>query len=68
MRPPYWSAQIPRMRRISDPVSIGVPTSSPNWVSERPRSFLIWMPMIAKIVQTAKHAVKAIVDSQRARL
>ena len=49
-------------------VRIGVPTSRPNWVSERPRSFLIWMPMMAKIVQTAKQTVKANVDSQSARL
>ncbi len=51
---------------MSETVRIGVPTSRPNWVSERPRSFLIWMPMIAKIVQTAKHTVKANVENQSA--
>jgi hypothetical protein len=52
--PPYWSVQTPRNRRTSDPVRIGVPTSRPNWVSFRPSSALISIPMIAKIVQTAK--------------
>ena len=66
-RPPYWSDQMPSIRRISEPVRIGVPTSRPNCVSLSPRSFLIWMPMIAKIVQTAKQTVKAMVDSQSAR-
>ena len=62
-RPPYWSVQTPRKTRISDPVRIGVPTRSPNWVSLRPSCFLIWMPMIANIVQTAKQTVNAIVDA-----
>src|SRR5262245_55075044 len=59
MRPPYWSAQMPRIRRISDTVRIGVPTSRPNCVSLRPRSFLICTPTMEKIVHTAKHTVKA---------
>jgi hypothetical protein len=57
--PPYWSVQTPRNRRTSDPVRIGVPTSRPNCVSFRPSSALISIPMIAKIVQTAKQIVKA---------
>src|SRR5262249_22950800 len=56
------SVQIPSASRISEPVKIGVPTSSPNWVSLRPSSCLMRMPMIAKIVHTAKQTVKAIVD------
>ena len=67
-RPPYWSVQMPSTRRISDPVRIGVPTSRPNWRSLSPRSFLICTPMMEKIVHTAKQTVKAIVESQRARL
>jgi len=43
-----------------------VPTSKPNWVSLRPSSAFISTPMIAKIVQTAKQAVKANVLSQSA--
>ena len=44
-----------------------MPTSRPNWVSFSPSSCLIWMPMIEKIVQTAKQTVKAMVESQSAR-
>ena len=66
-RPPYWSDQMPRIRRINEPVRIGVPTSRPNCVSVRPRSFLIWTPMIAKMVQTAKQTVNEMVDSHNAR-
>ena len=47
---------------------IGVATSRPNCVSLSPRFALIWMPMIAKIVQTAKQIVKEKVDSHNARL
>ncbi len=67
-RPPYCSVQIPSISRVSEPVRIGVATRMPNWVSERPRSVLIWMPMIAKIVQTAKQMVNDTVLSQSARL
>ena len=66
-RPPYWSVQTPSGERTSEPVRIGVPTSRPNCVSLRPRSFLIWMPMMAKIVHTAKQMVKAMVESHNAR-
>ena len=55
-----------RSRRISEPVRIGVPTSRPNWVSLRPSSCLMRMPMIEKIVQTAKQTVKDNVESQSA--
>ena len=55
----YW--------RISDPLRIGVPIRSPNWVSLNPSSCLIRMPMIEKIVQTAKQMVKERVESQSAR-
>ena len=44
-----------------------MPTIRPNCVSLRPRSCLIWTPMIAKIVQTAKQIVKAMVESHNAR-
>jgi hypothetical protein len=52
--------------RMSEPLKIGVPTSSPNCVSFSPRSFLICTPMIEKIVHTAKQTVNAIVDIQSA--
>src|SRR3569623_1242977 len=58
---------MPSARRISDPVRIGVPTSRPNSVSLRLSCCLIWTPMMAKMVQTAKHTVKAIVDIHSAR-
>ena len=45
-----------------------MPTSRPNWVSLSPRSCLIWMPMMEKIVHTAKQTVKAMVDIHSARL
>ncbi|MDZ7748329.1 MAG: hypothetical protein U5K43_05400 [Halofilum sp. (in: g-proteobacteria)] len=61
-RPPYFSVQIPRKMRLIEPVSTGVATSRPNWVSLRPRSCLILTPMIEKIVHTAKHTVNASVD------
>ncbi len=67
-RPPYCSVQIPRIRRVSEPVKIGVATRIPNSVSFRPNCCLICTPMIAKIVQTAKQTVKATVLSQRARV
>ena len=65
--PPYWSVQTPRNSRTSDPVRIGVPTSRPNCVSFRPSSCLISIPMIAKIVQTAKQMVNANVLRPSAR-
>ena len=60
-RPPYWSVQIPRNIRLTEPVRTGVATRRPNWVSVRPRSCLILTPMIEKIVQTAKQKTNAIV-------
>jgi hypothetical protein len=65
-RPPNWSDQAPRAIRDSEPVRIGVPIRRPNWVSESPSSCLMSRPMIAKIVQTAKQAVKATVLVQSA--
>ena len=65
-RPPYWSAHIPKKTLTSEPVRIGVPTRRPNWVSLSPNSALISIPIMAKIVQTAKQTVKAVVLSQRA--
>ena len=53
--------------RDSEPVRIGVPTSRPNSVSLSPSSSLMRMPMIEKIVHTAKQTVKARVDIQSAR-
>ena len=53
--------------RDSEPVRIGVPTSRPNSVSLSPSSLLMRMPMIEKIVHTAKQTVKARVDIQSAR-
>ena len=67
-RPPNCSVQIPRIRRVSDPVSTGVATSRPNCVSLRPSSALISTPMIAKIVQTEKQIVNATVLRPSARL
>ena len=44
-----------------------MPIRRPNWVSFSPSSCLIRMPMIEKIVQTAKQIVKEMVESQSAR-
>src|SRR5689334_10609519 len=54
--------------RTSEPVRIGMPIRRPNWVSLRPSSALILMPMIEKIVHTAKQTVKAMVDIDSARI
>src|SRR3569623_569607 len=59
---------MPSARRISEPVRIGVPTRRPNSVSLRLSCCLIWTPMMAKMVQTAKHTVNAMVDIHKARL
>ena len=59
---------MPSTRRTSDPVRTGVPTKRPNSNSFSPSSCLIEMPMIEKIVQTAKQTVNATVDSESARL
>jgi hypothetical protein len=56
---------MPSGRRISEPVSTGVATSSPNCVSLRSSVFLIGMPITANIIQIAKHTVKAIVLAAR---
>ena len=65
-RPPYRSVQIPRKIRLNDPVRIGVATRRPNSVSFKPKSSLIWMPMIENIVQAAKQTAKEKVLSERA--
>ena len=44
-----------------------MPISRPNCVSLNPSSALILMPMIEKIVHTAKQTVKAMVDMVSAR-
>jgi hypothetical protein len=51
-----------------EPVRIGVATSRPNCVSFRPSSALMATPIMEKIVQTAKQAVKAIVLRLKARV
>src|SRR6185436_8295185 len=61
MRPPKRSVHIPSGSRISEPVSTGSATSTPNCVSFRPRFSLIGMPMTANIIQTMKQTVKAVV-------
>ena len=66
MRPPYWSVQIPRKMRLKDPVRIGVATRMPNSVSLSPRSCLMRIPMMEKMVQTAKQTVNANVLTPRA--
>src|SRR3546814_2486103 len=66
--PPNLSARPPRATCVSEPVRIGVPARRPNWASVRPRSCLIFTPMIEKIVQTPNAAVKAKVLSVRAAL
>src|SRR4051812_35014678 len=58
---------MPRKMRDSDPVRMGVPTSSPNSVSFSPSSSLMRTPMIEKIVHTAKHTVNESVDIHSAR-
>ena len=45
-----------------------MPISRPNCVSLNPSSALILMPMIEKIVHTAKQTVKAMVDMVSARV
>ena len=66
-RPPYFSVQTPRNRRVTEPVRMGVATRRPNWDSVRPSSPLLATPMMENIVHTAKQAVKAIVLRPRAR-
>src|SRR5690554_4211913 len=58
---------MPRKRRLIEPVRIGVAISRPSWVSVRPSSSLIRMPMMEKMVQTAKQRVNAKVDKPSAR-
>ena len=53
---------MPSSMRTREPVRIGIPISRPNCVSLSPSSALILMPMMEKIVHTAKHTVKAMVD------
>ena len=65
-RPPYWSVQIPRKMRLSEPVRIGVATRMPNSVSLSPRSCSMRIPMMEKMVQTAKQTVNAKVLRPRA--
>ena len=66
IRPPYWSAQMPKIKRLSDPVKTGVATKIPNCVSFNPKSCLIWTPRMEKMVQIAKHTVNASVLKVRA--
>ena len=66
-RPPYLSVHIPRKSRLIEPVRMGVAISRPNWVSDSPRSSLMRIPMMEKMVHTAKHRVKAKVDKPSAR-
>jgi hypothetical protein len=61
MRPPNLSVHMPSGSRISDPVSTGSATSTPNCVSFRPSACLIGMPITANIIHTMKHTVKATV-------
>ena len=65
-RPPICSVHTPRKIRLIEPVSTGVATRRPNWLSLSPSSVFICTPMIEKIVQTAKHTVKAKVLSPSA--
>ena len=67
-RPPYFSVQTPKNSRVMEPVRMGVATRRPNWVSFRPSSPLMATPMMEKIVQTAKQAVKAMVLRLNARV
>ena len=48
-----------------EPVRIGVAISNPSWVSDSASSSLMRMPMMEKMVQTAKHRVKAKVESKK---
>ena len=66
IRPPYWSVQIPRKMRLRDPVRMGVATRIPNSVSLSPRSCLMRIPMMEKMVHTAKQTVNAKVLTPRA--
>src|SRR5690554_1055339 len=66
-RPPYRSVQIPRNSRLIEPVRIGVAIRRPSWVSDSPRSSAMRMPMMEKMVHTAKHKVKASVERPSAR-
>ena len=52
---------------MSEPERIGVPTSKPNSASLRPSFCLMPIPIMEKIVQTAKQTVKAAVLAIRAR-
>ena len=57
MRPPNLSVSMPSGSRINEPVSTGIATSTPNWVSFSPSAVLIGMPITANIIQTMKHTV-----------
>src|SRR5690554_616264 len=58
---------MPRNNRLMEPVKIGVAISRPSWVSDSPRSSAIRMPIMEKMVHTAKQSVKASVDRPSAR-
>ena len=61
MRPPNLSVHMPNGTRINEPVSTGIATSRPNWVSFSPSVFEIGTPITANIIQTMKHTVNAVV-------
>jgi len=65
-RPPNRSAMMPMNRRDIEPDRIGVPTSRPSAVSDRLRSFCTSMPMIEKMVHSAKEATNPIVLAESA--
>src|SRR5699024_421905 len=58
----------PRISRVTVPVSIGVAMRMPYMNLLIPGSSLMGSPMMEKMVQTAKHRVKAMVLSQGALL
>ena len=50
IRPPNLSVSMPSGSRMSEPVSTGIATRMPNWVSLSPSVSLIGMPMTANII------------------
>lgn len=58
---------MPSSGRLIEPVRIGVATSKPNSVPDRPSSVCNSTPTMEKITQTARHTLKAKVQSHSAR-